>query len=196
MIVVYDCEIKYGIVGRGEKKKNGIIYCKGWTDFVGMGISCICAYDYETDRYRVFCDDNYDKFQDLIHKRSVIIGYNNHNFDDRLCEAHNIHIPKEKSYDLLVEIWRAVGLGPKFNFKTHGGYGLDAVIKENRPSFGGKTDSGHKAPEYYQEGKWGKLIDYCVADVFLTREIVDMVITGGGIRDPKRKGNFIRVASP
>ena len=51
-LVVYDIEIQKGILGKKEKPVPGIEYCNGWNDHANMGISVICAYDYEEDRYR------------------------------------------------------------------------------------------------------------------------------------------------
>jgi hypothetical protein len=42
-----------------------IQYCGGWRHFEGMGISCIGAYDYAEDRWRVFTWDNRDEFAEL-----------------------------------------------------------------------------------------------------------------------------------
>lgn len=52
--LIYDIEIAKAILGPKEKPMPGVEYCQGWTDYVGMGISVICAYDCAEDRYRVF----------------------------------------------------------------------------------------------------------------------------------------------
>lgn len=58
-MLVYDCEIEKAILGKRESRIDGIEYYAGWDDFKHMGISVIGAYDYKTDRYRVFCKDNF-----------------------------------------------------------------------------------------------------------------------------------------
>lgn len=55
--LVYDLEIINAVPGR-EKPIEGIKYCEGRHDHAGMGISVIGAFDYSTQRYRVFLEDN------------------------------------------------------------------------------------------------------------------------------------------
>ena len=73
-IIVYDIEIAKAIQGRGEQRVDGIEYCKGWRDFKGMGIACICAYDYHTMAYRVFMEDNIQEFVVLAMQSRLLSG--------------------------------------------------------------------------------------------------------------------------
>lgn len=182
-MLIYDCEIKKDIAKKGEPIESGIEYCGGWRDFEGMGITVIGVYDYQTDRYRVFLEDNLSEFQDLIAQRELVVGFNNNAFDNLLCEANGLWIPSEKSYDLLVEIWAGAGLGPRFNPSTHGGFGLDACSAVN---FGTqKSGNGALAPIDWQRGKYGSVIDYCLNDVKLTKDLMDLVLNQGSIICPK-----------
>ena len=52
--IVYDTEIKKGILGKNEQAIPNIEYCAGWRDFENMGISCLCAHDLAADRIQVF----------------------------------------------------------------------------------------------------------------------------------------------
>ena len=56
-MIVYDTEIVKAIRHRSEPVLPDIEYCQGWTDFAGMEISVLCAYEYRTGRYRVFLED-------------------------------------------------------------------------------------------------------------------------------------------
>jgi hypothetical protein len=187
--LIYDIEIKKGILGKGEEALAGYEYCAGWHDHANMGISCIGAYDYAEDRYRVFCEDNMHEFSEALDKADKIVGFNSVAFDNAViaaCWAPVCKLPvgwQAKSYDLLVEIWRAAGLSPAFNYKTHGGYGLDAVCERN---FGTKkTGDGAKAPIFWQRGMIGNVIDYCLNDVRLTKQLLDKVQSNAPITCPK-----------
>ena len=169
-MIVYDCEIIKGIANKEEERLPDIEYCEGWRDFENMGISTIGAYDYETDRYRVFMQDNFGEFQKLVENTDLVIGFNSLAFDNPLCRAHGIDIPDEKSWDLLVAIWVAAGLSPHFQYPTHIGFSLDACSEAN---FGTKkTGHGAQAPIDWQRGNYGKVIDYCINDVKLTVDLV------------------------
>lgn len=189
--MIYDCEIEKAILGKNEAPILGIEYCNGWRDFQGMGISCIGAYDYAEDRYRIFCRDNFDEFQSLVEVHDIIVGFNSISFDNPLCAANGIIIPEEKSYDILVEVWRAAALGPKFEYPSHAGFGLNAICAAN---FGlSKTGHGGQAPVLWQQGKIGQVIDYCLNDILLSRRLLDWINLGCAIRDPRDSNKTLTV---
>lgn len=187
-MIIYDCEIVKAIQGKiveNEKRIEGIEYCEGWRDFENMGISIIGAYDYETGRYRVFAKGNFDEFQGLVDSTNLVIGFNSLTFDNPLCAANGIHIHGKESYDLLVEIWKAAGLEDQFKYPSHAGFSLDACAQAN---FGlGKTGHGALAPIDWQRGNIGRVVDYCLNDVYLTKLLVDQVIDREYIQDPRNK---------
>jgi hypothetical protein len=189
-MIVYDCEIVRAIPDKKKDRLRGIQYCKGWRDFAGMGVACVVAYDYDTDGFRVFCEDNLDAFQRMIHLVDVVVGYHNWNFDDPLMEAHGVKIPDKKSYDLYKEIYKAHGFKLA---KRVGGMKLDDVARANFPDRG-KTGDGAMAPIHWQRGLIGRVIDYCMGDVLLTRDLLDLVIRGE-LRSPKT-GRILRVRPP
>ena len=182
--LIYDCEIINAIPSRDGSKIKGITYCEGWRDIANMGVSVTGVYDYVEDRYRVFCADNKEEFAKLISKRELCVGFNSIPFDNALLLACGWPAPpEEKSYDLLRETWAACGLGTTFDFKTHGGFGLDAMCEKN---FGTKkSGNGALAPVDWQQGKRGTVIDYCLNDVRLTKQLFDYVLAGTSISIPK-----------
>lgn len=193
-MIIYDCEIIKAIQGRNEERLTGIEYCEGWRDFLGMGISVIGVYDYATGRYRVFCADNFNEFQELVDTTDIVIGFNSLGFDNPLCRANGLNIPDEKSYDLLAEVWHGAGLSRTFNFKTHGGFGLDACAQANLGL--SKSGNGASAPIDWQRGKIGVVIDYCLNDIFLTKSLVDLVIKDGFLINPKNLGQQLTIYKP
>jgi hypothetical protein len=193
-LIIYDSEIKKAIPEEGFARIEDVDYCAGWQDFPNMGIAVIGAYDYATAEYRVFLDDNLGEFHALAGQTDVVIGFNNWQFDDQLCAANAILIPEEKSYDLLAEIWRAAGLSTNYHKSDHSGRGLQAMSLANGgPS---KTGQGALAPVDWQQGKYGKVIDYCLHDVYLTKRLVDLVLRNGSLVDPRAPDQRLSVASP
>lgn len=194
---VYDLEIVKGIVGKGEQPVPGIEYCAGWHDHANMGISVLGAYDYLEERYRVFCKDNMEEFLKLSTERKYLVTFNGLSFDNKVIAASipNVKfIPSENDYDILVELWAAAGLGPKFAYPTHTGFGLDAVCLAN---FGTrKTGHGAKAPVDWQRGNIGDVIDYCLNDVALTKRAFDAILANGGLRDPRSPDRFLAMRKP
>lgn len=197
-MLIYDCEIKKAIAKNGESRLADVEYCAGWRDFENMGISCIGAYDYDADRYRLFMEDNFDEFDKLVAAHDVIVGFNSIGFDNELIKAARetpvLMEVGHKSYDILVEIWKGAGLGPKFEYPSHMGFGLDACCKAN---FGTeKSGHGAVAPVDYQRGNYGRLVDYCLNDVVLTKQLMDRILERGEIVDPRDGASVLQVAPP
>ena len=170
-IIVYDLEILQAIPDKRNTPLPDITYCQGWGDHAGMGISVLGAYDTESDRYRVICNDNKGAAQELFFNPSALfVSFNGIGFDNKVLDAYwGIMVPESQCFDLLVEIWAAHGLGPKFSPRTHGGFGLDAMCAAN--GIGAKSGKGAYAPIDWQRGLYGKVIDYCLGDVWLTNKL-------------------------
>lgn len=183
--LVYDLEIKKAILGKRETPIEGIDYCDGWHDHAGMGISCLCAYDYGENRYRVFCDDNMNEFQELLRVRKIHVTFNGVNFDTKVVRANDLEIPETAlQYDILREVWKAHGLDPDcFNFRTHVGYSLDDCCRAN--GFPVKTGNGALAPVQWQRGMRGTVIDYCQNDVEMTKTFFNAIISGVELISPR-----------
>jgi len=194
-MIIYDIEIEKAILGRRDTPKENIKYCGGFNDYQNMGIAVIGAFDTEVGRTRVFLKDNFADFQKLIDSTDCIIGFNNHRFDNRILRANGIDFGVGKSYDILEEIWRGLGLSMNFHPATHGGLSLDAFAYANFRIR--KTGSGATAPIDWQEGRKGAVIDYCLADVEMTRRLVQKILWQGKLKHPVTNHDIIiRKPSP
>lgn len=194
-MIIYDIETENAILGRNESRRDGIKYCDGFHDFAGMGIACVGVIDYASESPRVFLADNLQTLGELVRSANVVVGFNNHRFDDRLLAANGIEIPDGRSYDILEEVWRGLGLAPEFNYRTHGGLSLGALAEANFRRR--KTENGALAPVMWQQGERGRVIDYCLADVALTRMLLDRIIRRGELVDPRTGKTFpVRPPSP
>lgn len=188
-LLVYDVEIVNAIPERGAAPLDGITYCKGWTDYFGMGVAVVCAYEWERG-YHVYLKDNFAAFRELAEAPDTLcIGYNNRSFDDRLVEqAISVSIAPNRSWDLLRAIRVARGDSPG----APGGPTLDALCRAN--FLAGKTGSGAFAPLLWQKGKYGQVVDYCLNDVIQLKKLVELVIAGR-LRDPD-SGRILPVTMP
>ena len=188
-LVIYDCEICNGVITDNNPAQQGYKYANGWKDFAGMGISTICAYDIFDNRYRVFMEDNLTQIEDLMTERDALVGFNNHRFDDHLLRENNVFIGAN-TIDLASLIWRAAGVPQGEHPK---GLGLDAICKAN--NLPAKTGNGADAPQHFQDGYIGRVIDYCLADVRSTLFLYRYLAMHGGIKDPL-DGQWLNVTVP
>ena len=51
------------------------------------------------------------------------------------------------------------------------------------------------APQLWQDGHYGRVIDYCLGDIESTLRLFDLVAINGGCRDP-RTGEWLNVRVP
>ncbi len=164
--IVYDCEIKSCVPDRSQPRDETLAYCNGWGDKVGMGIACIVAYEMDTQQFRVFMDDNLDAFAALLAGASHVFGWNNARFDDPLVQAcWQLQIPHSFDIKQLASIRCSLG----------------SVAEAN--GIAGKSDKGANAPIYYQRGQYGKLIDYCMQDVWVTKQLLELGLKQGHLCD-------------
>ena len=67
--------------------------------------------------------------------------------------------------------------------------GLDILAKANLGI--GKTHYGLEAIEFYKNGDWQSLIDYCLHDVRITKDLYEFVKSNGYISIPKKYSDEI-----
>lgn len=177
-MIVVDAEIKKAILGRGEEPVEGIEYCAGWRDYAGMGVACVCTFDIISKLSRVFIEDDLADLPAYLDGR-VTAGFNTRRFDMPLLVEHKV-LPKKLAfhdphYDILEQIWIAQGLNPdRFVPATHGGWSLDAVCGSTLGVV--KSGNGALAPHWWQLGKRGRVIDYCLRDVWLEAQLLMHII--------------------
>jgi hypothetical protein len=165
-IVVYDLEIKE------EIGKNGI----GWKSFDKMGISVGCAFDYRSYKFRVFMDDNIRELVERLNEENtLVVAFNHVSFDNNLLRGNGLPLKDDrhlKNYDMLLESRKGAGAVGFIK-----GFTLDEHLKEMKLPV--KTGNGALAPIWWQEGKAGKVIDYCLNDVMVEKQLFDEIYLTG-----------------
>lgn len=166
-IVVYDLEIK-----------KTIEQCsRGWDSHDEMGISVGCAYDYRDGRYRVFMDDNVlELVARLNEPGTLVVAFNHVGFDNRLLRATGLPLKPDdelQNYDMLLISRQGAGVGPA---RTPG-FKLDDHLRALGLPL--KTANGALAPVWWQEGKQGAVIDYCMNDVTQERALFEYMWVNG-----------------
>ena len=185
-ILFYDCEI-IRCVPQGCRPQHGNYqYCRGWGDYVGMGISVVgVALQTPTKTwYDVLVFDGTDgirqreRFKKAMSLADRIVGFNSQHFDDQLMQAHGINVNTD--YDLLKEVRVASGQPPNYvQGRTRRGYNLGNLAKANLGA--SKAGDGADAPKMWQDGQRQQVIDYCRQD---TRLLVELYNRRTELKDP------------
>ena len=152
----------------------------GWDATDKLGVAVAVVYEHKSDRFRVYGDTEVEllALRERLMRADRISGFNIWKFDFPVIfglPGRERYEPlRDKTNDILVRIWRALKLNPDEFTKLHGGWGLDVVARGTLRA-PGKIANGAIAPIWYQTGRWGELVNYCIDDVTLERDLTAFV---------------------
>jgi len=137
----------------------------GSNDPAALDMSVCCLYDYNTDKYYSFTKENINDMWPFFEKADLLIGFNSDHFDiPILNKYYSGDLTKIKSLDLLKEVKNSLGRRIKLDTiaeatlgKNKIGHGLDAIV-------------------WWRNGEKQKVIDYCLEDVKITKEVYEYAL--------------------
>jgi DEAD/DEAH box helicase domain-containing protein len=142
----------------------------------------VCIYDSETDKYSSYTQEQLKDLWPILEKADLLIGYNSDSFDIPILNRYySGDLTKLGSLDLLDEIKKSFGRRVKLD------YVAEATLGRK------KTGHGLQAMEWWKQGKYNDVIEYCIEDVRITKDIYDYAVKnnllkvkdGGVIKDIK-----------
>jgi len=134
----------------------------GSNDPADLNLSVVCIYEYDTDTYSSYLQEDLGKLWPILEKTDLLIGYNSDHFDIPLLNKYYPgDLTKIKSLDILREIRATYGRRMKLDQIAEGTLGTH------------KTSEGLQAVRWWREGEVQKVIDYCIADVRITKDVYD-----------------------
>ncbi len=132
-------------------------------DFKKLKISVVSIYNFATDTYQSFAENELGKLWPILERADRIIGYNSEHFD--LPVLHNYYLGKLDQIphlDIMKEVKAAIG----FRLK------LDDLAQATLDDIK-KSADGLQAIRWWKEGKIDEIKKYCEQDVKITKEIYD-----------------------
>lgn len=159
----------------------------GWEDLRngGGGVSCLVLWSAATGRPHLFDQNTLSDSISMIEASDVVLTFNGVGFDIPVLEGvsgRTIHL--KEHLDLLQLIWEAIG--------KESGYKLTECA--SRALGIEKNGDGLLAPQLAEDGKWAELLDYCLHDVHLTRNLFLYAQKHGGIVDVE--GELLELSFP
>jgi hypothetical protein len=143
----------------------------GSNDPAALSISLLVVYDYDTDTYTSYTEDELPKLWKTLEETSLLIGYNSDHFDIPLL---NKYYPGDlttiPSLDILVEIKNSLGKRIR----------LDAIAEGTL----GKNKIGHglEAIQWWKDGEIEKIRQYCEEDVRITKEVYEYALENKSLK--------------
>lgn len=148
----------------------------GGRDYVEkLDASLIGVYSYNQDKFFHFKEGEFEQLAPLLQNARLIIGFSINRFDLPVMKKYfNFSLTALPRFDILEEI------EIKFGKRV----GLDILARANLGL--AKTGHGLDAVEFYKQGNWQALADYCLQDVKITKELYDLVKARGYLQIPDR----------
>ncbi len=130
-----------------------------------LDMSVACIYDYETDKYSSYTKETLKDLWPILEKADLIIGFNSEHFDIPLLNKYySGDLKKIKSLDLMKEVKNILGRRIKLDTIA------EATLGKN------KSGKGIDAPRWWKEGEKQRVIDYCIEDVKITKEVYEYAL--------------------
>lgn len=143
----------------------------GSSDPAALDMSCVCIYDYETDAYSSFTQENLKDLWPILEKADLLIGFNSDHFDIPVLNKYYAgDLSKIKSLDLLKEVRNSLGRRIKLDTIA------EATLGRN------KTGHGMDAIIWWKNGEKQKVIDYCIEDVRITKDVYEYALKNKSLK--------------
>jgi DEAD/DEAH box helicase domain-containing protein len=142
----------------------------GWDHVDKLGVSIACAYDSKTDEFLSFRENELKKLIDLCEER-LVIGYNIRGFDLPVLVPYGLNPKDLDVFDIMYDLEALT----RQRFLK-----LEAVARGTLGT--GKSADGLLAVEWWKSGQIQKIIDYCIQDVRVTRDIFQFGRQNGFVR--------------
>lgn len=138
-------------------------------DPVDLDISLVGIYDYETNSYNSFLQEEFDSLWNILEKADILITFNGDHFDIPLLnkyykKANRGDLTRIRSLDLLKEIRNSYGRRMKLDQIAQGTFGS------------GKIGDGLEAVAWWRNGEIEKIRKYCLDDVRITKDVYEYAL--------------------
>ena len=153
----------------------------GWGNIDKLKISIGCAYDSKTDQYLSFKEDEISKLNDLCEER-LVVGYNIRGFDLIILQAYGLNLSRLDVFDLMYDV-QTLTRQKFLKLETLAQGTLNV----------GKSADGLLAVEWWKKGEIDKIIEYCLQDVKVTREVFEYGRKNGHVKLRRADGSNTEV---
>ena len=140
-------------------------------DAVDLDISVVCLYDSETEKYYSFLEDQLEDMWPHFRDADMLVTYNGNHFDIPLLQKY---APMDLSVTHHVDLFE------KMREVTNKKLPLNGIAETTL----GISKSGHglDAIAWWNAGEIQKIIDYCIQDVKVTKDVYDYAFQYGELK--------------
>lgn len=154
----------------------------GWRNAYRMGLSAAVVYDAVLNGFVTYFEDESERLIEHLKSCSLVVGFNHRRFDYQVLSAYtNIDLLELPSLDLLEVIKDRLGYRLSLNRL------VEYTLGEK------KSADGLQALQWYREGKFQEIVEYCRKDVELTRNLFLFGVEHGHVLFRNKAGKTVRL---
>lgn len=144
---------------------------RGRLDVTQLELTVVGVHDSSTNEYTSYFKEELPKLWPLLESADLLIGYNSDYFDIPVLNRYYPgDLSKIRSLDLMTEVQKVLGRRLR----------LDSLAQATLGR--GKTGDGMKAVDWWEQGLYDKVREYCIEDVRLTRALYDYALKHGKVK--------------
>lgn len=141
---------------------------RGHVDVNAQELTVVAIHDSDTNEYSSYTKEELSKLWPILERADMLIGFNSDTFDIPLLNRYYPgDLSRLRSLDLLAEVYKVLGRRIRLQSLAEATLGK------------GKSGDGLKAGEWWREGKFEKVREYCIDDVRLTHELYEYALKNG-----------------
>ncbi len=132
----------------------------GWGNKHLMRMAVGVIYDSLERNYFTFPEEDVEQLIERLMQADLVIGFNLINFDYPVLQPYtNLDLKKIKTFDMLQDIQNRLGFRLSLNHLAKNTLKIEKIA------------DGLQSLQWFKEGKIEKVIEYCIKDVEITREL-------------------------
>ncbi len=157
----------------------------GWQNRHLMRVSLAVLHEAGSETFEVFREEDVPRLIRKLHELDLVVGFNVEQFDYGVLKAYTAQdLTSLPTFDMLKAINETLG------FRLSLGHLAEKTLGKS------KTSDGIQAVQWFREGRWDLLAEYCKMDVQITRDLFFHALGKGFLLYGDRRGRVLRVRTP
>ena len=154
----------------------------GWDKIIQMGMSVGVTYSTARGDYKIYGEVQVDDLIRELLRADLVVGFNHIRFDYVVLHGYTaLDLNQTPSFDMLIELQRILNHRLSLDSIAEATFGIE------------KTSEGLQAIEWFKQGKFLKIAEYCCFDVKITKMVYEFAIEQGRLFYKNRFGHKLSV---
>ena len=171
---------RYGVFD--VETQRSAVEVGGWHRADRMGISVAVLYDSALDSFKTYLEKDIPELISDLQTFDLVVGFNNKRFDNKVLSAYSLfNLASLPTLDIMEVITNRLGYRLSLDRLAEHTLGVK------------KSADGLRALQWYKEGKIDDIINYCLQDVRITRDLFLFGLKNRYLLFKNKAGSIVRL---